>query len=80
MKHLFKQIFDRDYTRENYEEQFSVRAAKILDRLERIERVYREEAEVPEEFFEHLARQKQRLFDAQKEKGAEIISPFDFEI
>jgi hypothetical protein len=34
---------------------------------------------VPEEFFEHLDRQEHRLADIQKEKEADIVSPFEFE-
>jgi len=80
LKQLFRQIFDREYTRENYEAQFSIRTTKLLERFERIEKVYRGETDVPEEFFEHLDRQEHRLADIQKEKGADIVSPFNFEI
>ena len=36
---LFKQIFDKEYTREEYEEQFSIRIIKLLERLDRIEAI-----------------------------------------
>lgn len=79
LKALFKKIFDRDYSREDYQEQFSIRSSALLERLARIEQIYREEEDVPEEFFEHLSQQKQRLLDTQQEKAKDIISPFDFE-
>lgn len=78
LKNLFKQIFDRDYSRQEYDEQFSVRTSALLERLARIERIYRDEDDVPEEFFEHLNQQKERLLDAQQEKNKDIIPPEEF--
>jgi phosphoenolpyruvate carboxykinase (GTP) len=80
LKHLFKQVFDRDYSRADYEAQFALKLRGLLERLGRIEKIYSEEEGIPPEFFEHLEQQKQRLLQAQNRFGKEIISPFDFEI
>ncbi|MBS3142306.1 phosphoenolpyruvate carboxykinase (GTP) [Candidatus Woesearchaeota archaeon] len=75
LKKLFKDIFNKDFTKEEYEYAFSIRIAKILDGLKRIEKIYAEEHDIPELFHEHLKQQRQRLLEAQKKHG-DIISPF----
>jgi phosphoenolpyruvate carboxykinase (GTP) len=77
LKHLFKQTFDRDYTRADYEVQFSLKLRGLLERLGRIEKIFAEEDGIPAEFFNHLEQQKQRLSQAQISSGKEILSPFD---
>lgn len=78
LKHLFRQIFDRDYARSDYEAQFSLKLRGLLDRLGRIEKIYETETDVPTAFHEHLKQQRQRLLDAQTHHNKEVISPFDF--
>jgi len=78
LKHLFRQVFDRDYARSDYETQFSLKLRGLLERLGRIEKIYAEEEGVPEAFFEHLEQQKQRLLQTQIQHGKEIVSPLDF--
>ena len=79
LKELFKQIFNKEYTKEDYEKQFSIRIKKLLERLDRIEAIYKEELDVPEVFSEHIQQQRERLKEAKEKHGKEIISPFDFE-
>jgi phosphoenolpyruvate carboxykinase (GTP) len=79
LKNLFKEIFDKEYTKEDYEKQFSVRISKLLERLDRIETVYKEEDDIPEIFHKHLEQQRERLKEAQKKFGKDTISPFEFE-
>ncbi|MBU0980587.1 MAG: phosphoenolpyruvate carboxykinase (GTP) [Nanoarchaeota archaeon] len=80
IKQLFKEIFKREYTKEDYEKQFSIRVEKLLARLDRIEAIYKAEKDVPELFHEHIEQQRQRLSAAQKEHGKSVISPFLFQI
>ena len=77
LKHLFKQIFDRNYERADYEAQFSLKLSGLLARLGRIEKIFAEEEGVPAEFFEHLAQQKQRLLQAQNKFQKDVLSPFE---
>ncbi len=79
IKALFKQIFDRDYTKEDYEKQFSIRVEKWLDKMDRIEEIYKAEEEIPDVFHNHLEQQRKRLEEAKEKFGKEEISPFDFE-
>jgi phosphoenolpyruvate carboxykinase (GTP) len=78
IKHLFKQIFNKDYTKEMYEKQFSIRAKNYLDKLNRMEQIFKEEEDIPEEFHIHLNQQKQRLNDAIARYKKDTINPFEF--
>jgi phosphoenolpyruvate carboxykinase (GTP) len=78
IKSLFKQIFNKDYTLEMYEKQFSIRAKNYLDKLDRMELIFKQEEDIPEEFYTHLNQQRQRLKDSIAKYNKEIISPFDF--
>jgi phosphoenolpyruvate carboxykinase (GTP) len=73
LKDLFKQVFDREYTKEEYVKQFSLRVNNLLAKLDRIETIYKEH-DVPNEFMEHIDQQKERL----KKIEGDVISPFDF--
>lgn len=77
LKLLFKKIFNKDYTQEDYVKQFSIRVKKYLEKLDRVEPIFKEEEGIPEVFWQHLNQEKERLKKALEEKG-EIISPFDF--
>jgi phosphoenolpyruvate carboxykinase (GTP) len=78
IKVLFKNVFDKNYTKEQYEKQFSIRTDKLLSKLDRIEAIYKQE-EVPEEFSRHISQQRGRLMAAKTKFKKDVISPFDFE-
>ncbi|MCD6524653.1 MAG: phosphoenolpyruvate carboxykinase (GTP), partial [Thermococcus sp.] len=76
---LFKQVLNKDYSREDYEKQFTIRVPELLAKIERIEKIYREQVkEVPEELFEILEDERKRLLEA-REKYGDYISPFVLE-
>ncbi|MBD3164453.1 phosphoenolpyruvate carboxykinase (GTP) [Candidatus Woesearchaeota archaeon] len=79
LKSLFKQVFGREYKKEDYEFQFSIRAERWLHKMDRIEEIYKAEEEIPKIFHDHIEAQRKRLKDAQQKYGKEDISPFDFE-
>ncbi len=79
LKELFRQIFGKDYSKEDYEKQFSIKIEKLLDRLDRIENIYAEEENVPEVFHQHLEQQRERLIQAKQKFGKDAVSPFEFE-
>jgi phosphoenolpyruvate carboxykinase (GTP) len=79
LKQLFKDIFQREYTTDDYLQQFSIRARKTIDKLEKIEQVFRAEAGIPETFYLHLQQERERLLDAVGKFGKDVISPFEFE-
>ncbi|MBR9698987.1 phosphoenolpyruvate carboxykinase (GTP) [Candidatus Woesearchaeota archaeon] len=78
LKKLFEMVFSKAYTKNNYEEQFSIKTGKLLERLDRIEEIYKVEEDIPQMFHDHLEQQRERLKDAQKKLG-DVISPFKFE-
>jgi len=79
LKDLFKQVFNREYTKQEYIEQFSIRIKNYLEKLDRIEEIYKGEADIPQIFWDHLNQQRERLTKAEEKHNKDIISPFDFE-
>jgi phosphoenolpyruvate carboxykinase (GTP) len=78
LKLLFRQIFSRDYTIQDYEDQFSMRVDNLLTKLERIEAIFEEERDIPDVFWKHLKQQQERLLRAKEKYGNGVISPFEF--
>ena len=79
VKTLFKQVFSKDYSEEEYIKQFSIRTTKWLDKMNRIEAIYKAEEEIPQIFHDHIEQQRTRLKKAAEKLGKEVISTFDFE-
>ena len=77
LKALFEGAFDGlMYSKEEYEAQFSIRIQKYLEKLDRMEELYRQEAGMPEEFWNILHTQREEL-EAYREKFGEVVSPFE---
>jgi len=73
---LFKDLLGEEYTKEAYVKQFTLRIPKSLEKIERIEGIYKaEQGDVPPAVFEVLGQQRQRLVEAQAKHGDEV-SPF----
>jgi len=79
IQRLFKKIYNKDYTRKDYEIQFSIRADKFLEKMERVEKAYRVEDNIPDEFYAYLDKIRARLLAAKKKFGSGIIQPGEFE-
>jgi phosphoenolpyruvate carboxykinase (GTP) len=74
---LFRQVLSKEYAREDYVKQFTIRVPENLAKLDRVEKFHRTEvADAPAELFEVLKAQRQRLLDVQKRLG-DYVSPFD---
>jgi phosphoenolpyruvate carboxykinase (GTP) len=77
LKALFEGAFEgRTYSKEEYEAQFCIRIEKYLEKLDRMETIYREEQGMPDEFWQVLDEQRRGL-EAYREKYGEVVSPFD---
>ncbi len=76
---LFKEVFDIHYEKSRYEAEFSIRITKFLEKIERIENIFKGETNVPAVFFEELEQQRKRLLEAEQSYGTNIISPFLFQ-
>jgi phosphoenolpyruvate carboxykinase (GTP) len=75
LKDLFKQVFDREYTEEDYVQQFSIRVKKHLEKLERMERLYKDEKEIPDSFWAVHNRIKEAL----EKINEEVLLPSYFQ-
>ncbi len=78
LKHLFKTILNKEYSKEDYVAQFSIRCDKLLEKLNRIEKLFKKEEETPEFFWNLLNDQRARLVSLQSKYRKSTISPFDF--
>lgn len=74
---LFKEIFNREYSKELYEKQFSIRIKKFLEKIERMEKIYADEEDIPAEFRNIMKDQKEKLLAFKEAKGKETVSPFE---
>jgi phosphoenolpyruvate carboxykinase (GTP) len=77
LKKLFKKVLARPYTEKQYVEQFALRIPENLAKLDRVERIYRQDvADTPPQVFEALAAQRDRLQLLRASKG-DHVSPLD---
>jgi phosphoenolpyruvate carboxykinase (GTP) len=76
---LFRQVFDREYSRKDYERQFSVRIDRFIDKFDRIEKIYSEEPDIPAAFTAELKSQQDMLKEAREKFGKGVVPPREFE-
>jgi phosphoenolpyruvate carboxykinase (GTP) len=76
---LFKEVAGKQYTREDYVKQFTIRVPENVAKVDRVVEFHRTKVEeAPEELFKILAAQRSRLEKLRSEKG-DYVSPFEFE-
>jgi phosphoenolpyruvate carboxykinase (GTP) len=76
LKRLFKEVFSKDYTQEEFDEQFMIKIPENLGKIDRIKRIYETQvSDTPKIVFKVLDEQRQRLNRA-KEKYGDYISPY----
>ncbi|MFW9940170.1 MAG: phosphoenolpyruvate carboxykinase (GTP) [Candidatus Thorarchaeota archaeon] len=75
LKILFKQYLNKEYKESDYIEQFTIRTRKLLEKLERIELMYKKEINVPQIFWDILNDQRKNLINLINTYGMEEISP-----
>jgi len=78
LKQLFTEHLKKEYTLEQYIEQFTIRVPELLAKIDRMEKIYQKEENVPEELYRQLNAQRDRLLTAKQQYG-EYISPLDFQ-
>jgi len=77
LKRLFKDVIGKEYSEDMYVKQFTVRISENVLKVERILKIYENDvSNTPEELFEALTLQKERLLQARKTYG-DYVSPFD---
>ena len=79
LKVLFRKVLNKEYKKEDYIKQFTIRVPENLAKIKRAENFYRDKvSDTPDEFFQILNQQRERLIKARKKFG-DYISPEKFE-
>ena len=76
LKKIFKDVLDKDYTEQDYIEQFTTRVSESIAKLDRMNDIYATIDDTPEVMKEQMANQKVSLEALRTAKG-EYVSPFD---
>jgi phosphoenolpyruvate carboxykinase (GTP) len=79
LKELFKIYLNKKYSIDNYINQFSIRIQNLLQKLNRVENMYKEERNIPQFFWDILNKQRNGLLDLGKKHNKNIIYPSSFE-
>ena len=74
LKSLFKDIINKEYSKELYTKQFSLYLDNILHRVELQQEAYAKEQNIPKTLFDILAQQKQGLLKLKNAHGS-IVGP-----
>ncbi len=74
LKKIFSDRLGKDYSKEDYVEQFSIRTSNLLGKIDRIKKVYQSEPTTPQAVFDALEAQAQRIKKLQEEKG-DVVAP-----
>ncbi len=78
LRDLFASVLGTPYDRADYEEQFTTRTVKHLEKIDRIESIYRTQVDdTPEIVFTVLEEQRKRL-EAARDRFGDVISPFQY--
>ena len=76
---LFDRVLNKEYPKEDYVKQFTIRVPENLAKIQRVQRFYQENvSDTPAELFEILDEQRKRLAEAKRNYG-DYISPESFE-
>lgn len=76
LKALFKQVLDKDYTQQDYVDQFMIRIPELLAKHDRMDEIFSTVADTPKAYTREMQAQRQRLEKLQAAKG-NYISPLD---
>ncbi|MFW9827776.1 MAG: phosphoenolpyruvate carboxykinase (GTP) [Candidatus Thorarchaeota archaeon] len=72
---IFKKYLNKSYKENDYIKQFSIRPERLLEKLDRIENIYKKENEVPEFFWNILHNQRTNLLNLKSRFESSEISP-----
>lgn len=75
---LFSEIFNKEYTKVKYDNEFSIRVSKYLEKLDRVEQFFKKAEVIPDKFLEQINLQRNRLIEARNKYGSDIILPEKF--
>ena len=78
LERLFKLVFNQEYTKEEYTIQFALRLDKLLQKMERMEEIYKSEPDMPVAFWNIHKQVKVRLEDLRAKTGKSELPPSFF--
>jgi phosphoenolpyruvate carboxykinase (GTP) len=78
LRQLFLNVFDKNYSKEEYEQQFGIRVDKYLEKWERMQEIFGKEEDIPKEFWEVHRSVKEGLVHLKEVTGLPIVSPSYF--
>lgn len=76
LERLFREVLAKEYSRQDYEDQFMLRVPDCLAKLDRMEEIYATIEDTPGAMKDEMSAQRERLNKIKAEKG-DYISPFD---
>jgi phosphoenolpyruvate carboxykinase (GTP) len=79
LKELFSIYLNKKYLREEYLEQFSIRSENLIQKLNRVENMYKEGRNIPQFFWDILSKEKTELLTLMKHYNKSDFLPTDFQ-
>ena len=76
LEELFKKYLNKNYSKEEYIEQFTLKIGNLIKKSDRVEAMYKKEANMPDFFWEILKEQRKKLNNLKSKQG-EKISPME---
>lgn len=77
LKLLFREVLNREYSKEDYKKQFTIRVKENIEKIGRILKIYSNEIKnIPSVVIDVLSQQKQR-FESLKKSAGDYVSPFE---
>ncbi|MFW6132700.1 MAG: phosphoenolpyruvate carboxykinase (GTP) [Planctomycetota bacterium] len=76
LKDLFREVRGKAYSQDDYVAQFTIRLPENIEKIQRIEKIYRDVSDTPQVVFETLAAQRGRLEELRSAKG-DYVSPLE---
>jgi len=74
LKKLFKEVINKDFTKEDYNEQFKIRVKENIAKIDRIEEIYKTQVmDAPQILHDVLEEQRKKLLSAQAKHGDYIL-------
>lgn len=61
LRKLFQSVLNKDYKKQDYEEQFTIRTSQLLEKLDRIELIYKNYQNIPPEIFNQITQSRKDL-------------------
>ncbi len=77
LKDLFDKALGKVYHRHEYEEQFAIRIAHYLEKFDRMESLFKDEPQMPKEFWDVLREQREGLTALREKHGKGTVSPLE---